>query len=150
MKLNKERNESMLFGKDQRVDGNQTNFGLLRKNGDLIIGDTSGYFTIDSNLVKRNASKPNVIINNFLLNDFHVVPARNRILTAPIIRTKEIRLQHTQNTFSFEFSSIDFLSNRENIQLSYMLQNYDNKWRTAGESHNAYYFNIPPAHIFLK
>ena len=70
--------------------------------------------------------------------------------TTPIEQTKEIRLNHDQNTFSFEFSNIDFISDHEDTRLLYMLQNYDNNWRNANDNRTAYYFNLPPGQYIFK
>jgi LytS/YehU family sensor histidine kinase len=67
-----------------------------------------------------------------------------------LIQTKEIRLRHNQNTFSFEFSNTDFISEQQDIRSLYMLQNYDNAWRKAGEEKTAYYFNLPPGKYVFK
>ena len=67
-----------------------------------------------------------------------------------MIQTKEIRLDHNQNTFSFEFSNIDFISEHADTRLLYMLQNYDNAWRKAGEERTVYYFNLPPGKYIFK
>ncbi len=79
---------------------------------------------------------------------FNLLP--KGILSVPLMQTKEIRLSHNQNTFSFEFSNIDFISEHEDTRLLYMLQNYDNAWRKAGDERTAYYFNLPPGKYIFK
>jgi hypothetical protein len=101
-------------------------------------------------LLQQNVLPPFVTIRNFLLNDVPVQPSAQGILSAPLTRTKEIRLYYNQNTFSFEFSNIDFVSESEDIRLLYMLQNFDNSWRKAGDEKAAYYFNVTRANIFSK
>ena len=67
-----------------------------------------------------------------------------------LMQTKEIRLKYDQNTFSFEFTNIDFISAHEDTRLLYMLQNYDDAWRNAGDERKAYYFNLPPGEYIFK
>jgi signal transduction histidine kinase len=101
-------------------------------------------------LLQQNVLPPFVTIRNFLLNDVPVQPSAQGILSAPLTRTKEIRLYYNQNTFSFEFSNIDFASESEDIRLLFMLQNFDNSWRKAGDEKAAYYFNVPPGKYIFK
>ncbi len=79
-----------------------------------------------------------------------VEPSPNGILTAPLEQTKEIRLSHDQNSFSFQYSFVDFISKHEDTRVMYMMQNYDNNWRLSNENREAYYFNLPPGKYFFK
>jgi signal transduction histidine kinase len=98
----------------------------------------------------QNVLPPFVRISNFLLNNVPVLPSAQGILSAPLMQTKKIHLSYNQNTFSFEFSNIDFISEHEDIRLLYMLQNYDNTWRKAGDERIAYYFNLPAGKYIFK
>jgi signal transduction histidine kinase/ligand-binding sensor domain-containing protein len=151
IKLNKERKFAVLYGKRQGVIGfDLTGPGYARDNGDLVIGDTSGYFLFQPGLLQQNISAPSVTIRNFLLNDIPIQPSPDGILSAPLTETKQIRLHHDQNTFSFEFSNIDFSSDHGDIRLLYMLQNYDNAWHKSGDEKKAYYFTLPPGNYVFK
>jgi hypothetical protein len=151
IRLNKERNSAVLYGKNQGVNI----FALIlsnyiRQNGEILVGDTSGYFDFKPNLLQQNSLPPLVTISNFLLNNVPVQPSAKSILSLPVMQTKEMRLHHNQNTFSFQFSGIDFISAHEDTHLLYMLQNYDDAWRKAGDERIAYYFNLPPGKYIFK
>ena len=149
--VNKNREQVILFGKNQGIYTVELNLeAYLRKNGEVLYGSTSGYYSFNNQLHQENKSKPIVIINQFLLNDSALQPAPNGILTLPVDQTKEIRLGHQQNSFSFEFSSIDYVSAKEDMRLLYMLEHYDNNWRLANDSRLAYYFNLPPGEYVFK
>jgi hypothetical protein len=107
-------------------------------------------FSLTPRLLQQSSSPPFVTINNFLLNNVPVQPSREGILSVPLIQTREIRLDYNQNTFSFNFSGIDFISAHDDTRLLYKLENFDNAWRKAGDEKSAYYFNLPPGSIFLK
>ncbi len=150
IKLNKERNNAVLYGKNQGVNYFiLTGFGCSRKNGDLVFTDTLGYFSFQPDLLQKNVPTPVVTISNFLLSDLPVQPTPGGILQTSLTDTKEIDLRHDQNTLSFEFSNIDFVSQHSDTRLLYMLQNYDNSWR-KGEEKKAYYFNLPPGKYVFK
>jgi signal transduction histidine kinase/ligand-binding sensor domain-containing protein len=149
--LNKERNSAVLYGKNQGVNSLALRtFSYTLQNGDIICGDTSGYYQFKPALLQQNGSPPFVTVSNFLLNNIPVQPSAQEILSVPLMQTKEIRLQHNQNTFSFQFSNIDFVSPHEDTRLLYMLQNYDNAWRKAGDERTAYYFNLPSGNYVFK
>lgn len=149
--LNKERNKAVAYGKNQGVNSLAfTYFGYVRQNGEILYADTSGYFTINPRILEQTVVPPFVTISNFLLNNQPVQPAAHGVLSVPLMQTKEIRLDHDQNTFSFEFTNIDFISAHEDIRLLYMLQNYDNAWRKAGDERRAYYFNLPAGNYIFK
>jgi hypothetical protein len=76
-------------------------------------------------------------------------PGENSPLTVPVDETMEIRLGHTQNIFSFDFTGIHF-TNPENNKHLFMLENYDNSWRQSGTEHTAYYYNVPPGHYIFR
>ncbi len=56
---------------------------------------------------------------------------------------KQLKLSHDKNTFSFHFNIVHY-SNPEANKAMYMLENYDQQWRSAGSERIAYYNNIPP------
>ena len=151
IKLNKERTSTVLYGANQGINGQNTT-GLLhcRQNGEMLLGDSTGYFQFQPKLLLQNSSAPGVVFTGFLLNNKSVQPSANGVLPGPLMQTREIRLNHNQNTFSFEFSNIDFSSEHADTRLIYMLENYDNTWRSAGEERRAYYFNLPPGKYIFK
>ena len=149
LRMNKDRDGTVVFGINQGVNPLVlTNFGYTRQNGDVLFGDNAGYFTFNNRLLQIDTSRPRVTISSFLLNNIVIEPSTNGILSAPIERTDEMRLNHNQNTFSFGFSSVDFVSDHRRVL--YMLQNYDNNWRLSNESREAYYFNLPPGKYVFK
>jgi signal transduction histidine kinase/ligand-binding sensor domain-containing protein len=151
VRLNKERSSAVLYGKNQGVNSLAfTYFGYTRQNGEILYADTSGYFNFRPDLLQQDVSPPFVTVSNFSLNNEPVLPAARGILSGPLAQTKEIRLSHDQNTFSFEFTNIDFVSAHEDTRLLYLLQNYDNAWRKAGDERTAYYFNVPPGKYIFK
>ena len=151
MRLDKARDNVVKYGKNQGIDISKLK-GLspILKNGGFLLGDSTGYLSFNPKLFQQNSTPPSVFISTFLLNNVAVHPEKQGILTAPLMQTKEIRLPYNQNTFSFQFSNIDFVSAHEDTRLLYTLQNYDNAWRKAGDERTAYYFNLPPGTYVFK
>ncbi len=150
-KLNRERTSTVLYGSNQGINGQAiTGILYIRHNGEILLGDSTGYFQFQPKLLQQNSSAPEVVLTGFLLNNKPVQPSRDGVLPEPLMQTREIRLNHNQNTFSFEFSNIDFSSEHADTRLIYKLENYDDNWRSAGEERRAYYFNLPPGKYIFK
>jgi signal transduction histidine kinase/ligand-binding sensor domain-containing protein len=151
IKLNAQKEETMVYGRSKGFRENAfLESAYVRQNGDLLVGDTAGYFEIQPGGLLHDSPPAMVYITNFSLADIPVAPAPGNVLTAPLIRTKIISLSHVQNTFSFGFHNIDYVSEGEDNQLFYRLENYDASWHTADESRTAYYFNVGPGNYIFK
>ncbi len=151
VKLNLQNNETNIYGKSQGINGSYlTSIGDTRRNGEVLFGDTGGYFTFRPEKLLHSIPASTVVINRFFLNDLPVAPAKGGVLTASIFGTNSIRLNHSQGTFSFGFSTIDFAGDPGDDHSFYMLENYDNKWRKANPDENANYYNVPPGNYIFK
>lgn len=134
-----------IYGKNDGVDLSiLRTYGTVRRTGAVLFGDTSGYYVFQPDKLLHRTPPPQVVINEFLLGDKAVVPAKNGILTQPVIRTQSIHLKHNENTFSFQFSNIDFVNQDTPAPTSYMLEGYDSQPREAGPDGTASYYNILP------
>jgi len=151
IKLNTQNNEWNVYGINEGVNANVTsNFGYRRYNGEILFGDTAGYFTFQPDKLLHSSPPSMVVINGFLLNDVPVVPQQGGILTGPVINTTEIRLNHNQSTFAFSFGIIDFVSAAGENRVFFMLENYDSKWRKATADGAANFYNIQPGQYIFK
>jgi len=152
IRLNPEKNEAINFGKNQAINPTVTtmNFGYARKNGDVLFGDSSGYFSFNNSLVQLDSSHPIAVINKFLLDDVVIEPGKHGPLTAALDGTGKINLKHFENSFSFEISNIDFISKHEDTRLLCMLENYDKGWRPPSDGQEVHYFNVPPGQYVFR
>ena len=140
-----------IYGLNQGVNPQSvTNWGYKRHNGDILYGDTTGYFDFQPDKLLHQTPPPTISINSFLLGAVPVVPVESGILTRPVYETKEIKLNHSQSTFSFGFTSIDYINAAEDNHLYYILQNHDSGWLSAGMDGSANYFNVPPGNYIFK
>ncbi len=151
IKIDKERAFAVLYGRSQGVNGIVlTGFIKCLQNGEIVASDTAGYYDFHPELLRTQVSAPIVSVSNFLLNNKAIQPSPYGILSVPLMQTKEIHLKHDQNTLSFELANIDFSSEHDETRLLYMLQNYDDEWRIAGDERRAYYFNLPAGKYIFK
>jgi signal transduction histidine kinase/ligand-binding sensor domain-containing protein len=129
--------------------GNKFNGGFKGKKGELFFGDDNGYYSFFPELLTGNIVAPELNITGFRLGDQLVVPGKSGPLSLPVSQTKEIRLNYNQNFFSFDFAGIHYSSPKDNRHL-FMLENFDNAWRKAGEDKTAFYSSVPPGKYVFR
>lgn len=94
--------------------------------------------------VKVSSYVPRIILTHFFIGQNEILPQRDGdILRTSINSAGGITLPYDKNSFSIEFSALDF-RDPDNISYSYMLHGFDKTWTTAGNAHNATFNNIPP------
>ena len=150
IKLNVEKSEVSVYENNENSYSWEGFNSYLTRNGEILSGDTSGYFAFHPVSFSKSTQPPALVISSFLLFDKPVIPGGEAVLSKPIYQTKELDLKHNQNTFSFEFTGIDFTGNNEDKHLLFTLKNYDTKWRKADEERMASYYNVPPGKYIFK
>ena len=110
--------------------------------GRLIFGGTNGFTVFHPKEIETNISTAPIVFTDFLLRGEPVDPDLNGALQSPIWQTDEIRLSHTDNSFSIEFAVLDFRDSESN-QYLYQLEGYDPGWQNAGLQRNASYSQVP-------
>lgn len=55
-----------------------------------------------------------------------------------------MKLEHHQNDLSFTLQYVDFLSAEKEKNLQYMLEGYDQKWRSGTNEEEVYYYQLDP------
>ena len=97
--------------------------------------------------IEFNYQKPTPKITNFQLFNRHIFPTNisdRKILNTTITETSEIVLKHNQNSFSFEFSNLEYL-NQEKCQFAFKLEGIDNEWNYRDSKQRyAYYTKLSP------
>lgn len=108
-----------------------------RKNGELIFGGVNGFYAFAPNEIVKDTFHAPVQITTFKVAD------QSGEMTSDVYGKNEISLPYDNNSFSFEFSSLDFLSPERN-QYAYMLEGFDEKWIKSGNRRYASYTNVNP------
>lgn len=95
------------------------------------------------------------------LTRFHPDSIRVNRIVPPIVITsvkvfeklvplgKELRLSHTDNFFSFEFTALSFVSPQGN-RYAYTLEGFDREWISSGTRQYAAYTNIDPGEYVFR
>jgi ligand-binding sensor domain-containing protein/two-component sensor histidine kinase len=151
VKFNTQDNESSLYGANQGLNPNaELTLGYAKHNGEILFGDTAGYFNVQSSKLLQSIPQSTLVITGFLLNEVPVAPAAGGVLTRPVNSAGQIRLNYNQSTFSFSFSNIDLVSDPGDSRTFYMLENYDNKWRKTSSEESANFYRIPPGQYIFR
>jgi signal transduction histidine kinase/ligand-binding sensor domain-containing protein len=151
IRLNPKRNETSVYGENYGVKENTLipTAAYKGRNGELFFGDTTGYFEFSPDQVTADRRPPEILLAAFRIANTPVQSRNNGLFTGLLWKTKQIKLDHNQTVFSFDFVSIDY-SNPEANRTLFMLENYDNEWHIADKNGRAYYFNVPPGKYIFK
>lgn len=148
IRLDPETKNAALFGNSWKKPSDSGFYSLnafISKNKEIFVGNASGYFSfLPAELENQYPTGPTPYLSAFFLGDRTISSQTDKkILPKHLNETTEIRLPHHQNTFTFEFGSIDFVTLESEKNLRYKLDNYDKNWR-SGATHTADYYTLPP------
>ncbi|MDF2432809.1 MAG: hypothetical protein JWP44_2440 [Mucilaginibacter sp.] len=150
IKINLQNNYINIYGKNHGVDPVSLRFGHTLHNGKVVFGDSGGYFSFFPDKPLQALPAPKIIISSFYLANVPVYPTTNGILNSSLSNTKKIDLKYNQNTFSFAFNCIDFVSDKGDTQVFYTFENYDNQWHPVYMDGRVDYYNVPPGSYIFK
>ncbi|WP_422350928.1 hybrid sensor histidine kinase/response regulator transcription factor [Flagellimonas sp.] len=122
---------------------------LTDKNGNIYFGTNDGVITFDPREIKPIESKKTILFTDFYLNHKQVLPGNKSPLDTLLNYTETIELDYSQNSFSFGFTSIDFMHFDKGI-FHWKLENFDEHWITNPESKVASYTNLNPGEYVFK
>ncbi|MBA4319050.1 MAG: hypothetical protein C0412_11685 [Flavobacterium sp.] len=112
--------------------------------GILYFGSYDGVTYFDPKKIKTLDSYTRITFQNFYLFNQIVKPGiENSPLETAIDESGEIKLEHDQNSFSIDFTTIDFL-NSDNRKYKWKLEGLDREWIGPAKEHIANYTNLSP------
>ncbi|WP_294608803.1 hybrid sensor histidine kinase/response regulator transcription factor [uncultured Bacteroides sp.] len=115
-----------------------------KDDGELMFGSYNGIYIFNPSEITYNTYVPPVTITDLRVNGNKVKPGEELSpLNESITTTSKIILSHNQNSFSLEFSVLDFHAPEYN-QYTYYLEGYENNWNNISRSSVAAYRNVPP------
>ena len=120
-------------------------------NGVIFFGGKGGFQSFDPMKMKENRSPipPKTLVTDFqFLNQFDQNSSKNNI-PPNILTSNNIHLRYDQNVFSFRFAALDFHHPQRNRH-EFMLDGYDEQWRSAGIEPEATYVKVPPGNYTLR
>jgi signal transduction histidine kinase len=79
-----------------------------------------------------------------------VEEGQNDILPNRFSQTESITLKYFQNSFSFDYGHVDFITPARRHTIQFKLENYDNYWRASKGENRANYVKVPPGNYVLN
>jgi len=140
------------------LQSNEFHFGAAFRDsdGDLMFGGTGGVTRFHPQVVNQmsHAVPPLYFSKLTVLNEEVDYDSQSEvnILDKHITEATRIDLQNAQNTFSLEFSVLEYTNPRK-IRYAYKLDHYDEDWRfLPASSHTASYTKLPAGryNLFVK
>ena len=115
------------------------------RNGNVYVSTSGAVFKTDTKKQYIRVYDPQVLINSFKLNNDDYVFKNGRNIFDPGV----IDLSWGENSFSFNFVSLDYTSPLNN-RYEYILEGFDKDWIASGTRNYANYTNIPPGKYTFK
>ncbi|MGZ8558118.1 MAG: two-component regulator propeller domain-containing protein [Chitinophagaceae bacterium] len=144
IRINEKRDELKVYN---ALHGILTSNSVWRENykakdGRLFLGSDSGYYSFYPDEMNEPRTGLLLHLNTFSIGNKEIYTGKGSTLSPPLWKMENIRLRYNQNTFSFDFSAIDYKT-PGNMNYLYMLEKYDIEWRDIGTEHKASFFNVP-------
>ena len=131
------------YYKKDGTGGNQFNERSVCRmaDGTLIFGGTHGLTLFKPDDIINERTIPLVFAELKIHNQI-VFPSQSHCIDRHLSYCPTIRLKQSQNSFSISFVALEY-SEFERVNYEYMLEGYDKMWIAAGNTHEAYYSNLP-------
>ena len=111
--------------------------------GEIIVGGTNGATLFDPEKVKAPTYSGNLVFTSLYVNQKKITPANSKILTSPLNTTGKIQLAFNDNSFSIEFTNIDFAHPGQH-KYTWKLEGFDTDWSKPASEGIANYSNLAP------
>ncbi|MEP5429896.1 MAG: response regulator, partial [Flavobacteriaceae bacterium] len=123
---------------------------LQTANGELYFGGSNGLIRFQSKAISTNPIPPITRVTELLIHNERIIPETdNGILQDVIGNTEAIKLDHRQNTISFQFTSNSYINPQVN-KFDYRLKNFDDKWIESNYNGLATFTNVPPGEYVFE
>ena len=117
-------------------------------NGSLVFGGSDGVTMFNPAEIDTLRKIPLKLCDLKIHNQL-VRPMADGPIEAMLDSCKEIRLEHSQNSFAISYTALDF-GEYERVHYYYKLEGFDNDWIDAGSRHAAGYANLPSGHYTFR
>lgn len=110
--------------------------------GNIMLGTTGGFITINTAKLKADSFKPYMAITGFQLANRDVPIGQSSPLTSHIDDLKALQLDHKQNFITLYFAALDMAYTRQ-MRYQYKLDGVDSDWIDTRER-SVNYINLSP------
>ena len=133
------------------LQSNEFNTNAYFKSVDnyLYFGGINGYIKFKSSDININPIQPKVIISKVITHNPENNNLDNTVLLSNIDSINFLKLNYQQNDLTFEFFSVLY-SNPEENEFKYLLEGYDENFRTLKGDNKVHYMNLQPGDYSFK
>ncbi len=117
-------------------------------NGSLVFGGSDGVTMFNPADIDTLRKIP-LLFSHLKIHNQLVRPAAGGPIETMLDCCKEIRLKHSENSFSISYTALDF-GEYERVHYYYKLEGFDSDWIDAGSTHTASYANLPAGHYTFR
>lgn len=143
-KMNLKDHSFINYYSDDGLQGNEfsKNVALMNKKGEIVFGGISGITYFKPEEIINSVKQLNVFITDFYIHDKAVKKGMQSgsysIIDTSVINARKFNLAHNDNSFTIEFSTMDF-NNPERVTYLYSMN--DNNWISLRPGTNRVTFN---------
>ena len=132
------------------IGGNQFNdrVSCCLKSGEMVFGGTHGLtiFNPGNHYTRQNIP---LVFEMLKVHNEVVSPDRSDCIDRNLEDLPTVYLNYKQNSFSISFAALAY-GDYERACYSYRMEGFDEDWIDAGNSHEAFYSNLPAGRYTLK
>ncbi|OOG80673.1 hypothetical protein B0E41_19860 [Hydrogenophaga sp. A37] len=145
------RNYDVLDGLQSNEFNVFTAFHKSPRTGEMYFGGINGFNVFDPGNIQDDPFVPPVVLTDFRLFGKSVpVGGMDPVLTKDINKTDALTLPHFQNSLSFEFSALSYVTPTKN-RYRYRLEGFDTHWREVGSNERlAVYTGLPSGQYLFR
>jgi len=143
-RLNFADSTSIHFNYKHGIAGNQYNYKSSFRDDDgvMYFGSVTGLTWFQPNDIITPRETPAVYFTNLKIFNEVVLPEKGNLLEKQIDFSDKIVLKYNQNSFTLEFSSVNYFEG--DIAYQYYLEDFDQGWSPLSEKMQTNYTNISP------
>ncbi len=120
----------------------------LLPDGILLLGTMRGINIVNPRKEQR-AGEGRFYLEDLRVHNSIVRPGKDAPIDKAMIYSPPIRLRHDQNNFGILFTELNYGKPNDG-SYSYMLEGFNEFWINCGNSHEAFFSNVPPGHYVFK
>jgi signal transduction histidine kinase len=152
-RFNPETGEFKNYDISDGLQSNEFNAGAFIKsrNGLMFFGGINGFNVFDPHQIKENLYVPPVVLTDFQIfnKSVPIRQADDSPLKKSITEIREIDLTYRENSFSFGFAALNYISPEKN-RYAYMLEGFNRDWILLEKRQLVTYTNVPPGQYIFK
>ena len=116
--------------------------------GTLVFGGTHGLTVFNPLDVQERRTVP-LVFEDLKVHNQLVEPGEGQPIDRMLVQKPAVTIRDDQNAFSISYAALDY-SEHERSHYYYMMEGFDRNWVDAGNTHEAYYANLPAGRYTFK